>query len=54
MLWIIEDMEFIILVFIIVMKATGMSAALKRTYVSVIHAEQVRASFMRIKKGPLL
>ena len=29
-----------------------MSAALKRTYVSVIHAEQVRVSFMGSKKGP--
>ena len=28
-----------------------MSAALKRTYVSVIHAEQVRVSFMRSKKA---
>ena len=45
-MWIIEDMEFMILVFIIVM-------ILWLTYVSVIHAELVRVSFMRIKKGPL-
>ena len=61
-MWIIEDIEFMILVFIIVMilwlncfegNWNVRCPEENVCTVSVIHAEQVRVSFIRSKKGAL-